>query len=70
MIRRLTCPVCEKELPPEINSDAALFPFCTTQCKQTDFYRWTSGAYAIVEDLTPDKLFEHLSSRELPPELL
>jgi len=68
MIRQLTCPVCDKDLPLEVHSDSALFPFCSSRCKQIDFHRWTSGQYAIVEDLTPDKLFEHLAGQELPPE--
>lgn len=68
MIRRLTCPICEKELPVEVDSEAPLFPFCSKRCKQIDLHRWTSGGYAIVEDLTPDKMFEHLSQRELPPD--
>lgn len=68
MIRRLNCPICEKELPLEVDSESALFPFCSQRCRQIDLHRWTSGAYAIVEDLTPDKMFEHLSERGLPPE--
>lgn len=68
MIRRLTCPICDQELPPEIDGDAALFPFCSLRCKQVDLHRWFSGEYAITEPLTPDQVFEHLSKRELPPE--
>ncbi|WP_437225802.1 DNA gyrase inhibitor YacG [Planctomicrobium sp. SH661] len=63
MIRRLTCPVCEKELPLEIDSESPLFPFCCSRCKQVDLHRWLSGGYAIVENLTPDKLFEHLAEQ-------
>ncbi|WP_437187894.1 DNA gyrase inhibitor YacG [Planctomicrobium sp. SH668] len=68
MIRRLTCPICEKELPLEVTSESALFPFCTMRCKQVDLHRWFSGDYAIKEDLTPEKLFEQLAQQELPPE--
>lgn len=67
MIRRLTCPICDRELPPEIDSNNRLFPFCSERCKQVDLYRWFSGQYAVTEQLTPDKLFEHLTE-EPPPE--
>ncbi|MEX0716333.1 MAG: DNA gyrase inhibitor YacG [Planctomycetaceae bacterium] len=53
MIRRLTCPVCEIELPPEIGGDSPLFPFCSVRCRQVDLYRWMQGNYAIVEPLDP-----------------
>ena len=68
MIRRLTCPVCEKDLPPVISSESPLFPFCTERCKQIDFHRWTTGAYAIVEDLTPETLFGYLEEQGDVPE--
>ena len=68
MIRRLTCPICDKELPLEVDGGSPLFPFCCVRCKQVDLQRWFSGEYSITENLTPDKLFEHLSQRELPPE--
>lgn len=51
MIRRLTCPVCEIELPPEIGGHSPLFPFCSVRCRQVDLYRWLEGKYAIVEQL-------------------
>jgi endogenous inhibitor of DNA gyrase (YacG/DUF329 family) len=68
MIRRMTCPICEKELPLAIDSNAALFPFCSQRCKQADLYRWLSGEYAVVEELSPETLAQ-IPEEELPPEL-
>jgi uncharacterized protein len=51
MIRPQTCPICDKELPPDA-TDGALFPFCSLRCKQADLYRWLHGDYAIVDPLT------------------
>lgn len=69
MIRRMTCPVCDKELPIEIDGNAPLFPFCSPRCKQVDLYRWLSNGYAIVDQLTPEKMIEQLSAEDLPPDL-
>jgi endogenous inhibitor of DNA gyrase (YacG/DUF329 family) len=69
MIRRLTCPICENELPVEIDGDAALFPFCSARCKQVDLYRWFSGDYAVVEELSPELLLTQIPEEDLPPEL-
>ena len=35
-------------------------PFCSKRCQQTDLYRWMTGKYAIVEELSPDQLAEEL----------
>lgn len=73
MIQRMTCPVCEKELPLEITSDTPLFPFCCKRCKEVDLFRWMNGDYALVEQLTSEKLRDQLESlpeSEFPPELL
>jgi len=51
MIRRQTCPICERELPA--NAEAPHFPFCSPRCKQVDLFRWAEGRYAIVDDLDP-----------------
>lgn len=64
MIRSPTCPICDKELPPEAITGSAVFPFCSKRCKQIDLYRWTQGEYAIVEELTPERLFERLAEDE------
>ena len=60
MIRPPTCPICDKELPPEAISGSATFPFCSKRCKQIDLYRWTQGEYAVVEELTPE-VFDRLA---------
>lgn len=51
MIRSQTCPVCGRELPAAIGTESKLFPFCSTRCRQVDFFRWCEGRYAIVEPL-------------------
>lgn len=73
MIQRMTCPVCERELPLEITSDTPLFPFCCRRCKEVDLFRWMNGDYALVEQLTVEKLHEATErdiGDELPPESL
>lgn len=55
MPKHTICPVCKKVLPPEIDGNSSLFPFCCTRCKQVDLYRWLSGEYAVIEKLTPEK---------------
>ncbi|MCA9079445.1 MAG: DNA gyrase inhibitor YacG [Planctomycetaceae bacterium] len=54
----MTCPICDKELPPEINGESMLFPFCSSRCKQVDLYRWCNGDYAVVEPMTIEHLLE------------
>jgi endogenous inhibitor of DNA gyrase (YacG/DUF329 family) len=58
MIRPMTCPTCQKELPLEINGESPLFPFCSVRCKQVDLLRWMNGAYAITDEMTPEQLLE------------
>lgn len=60
MIRRLTCPTCDKELPVEIDGESALFPFCSDRCKLADLNRWLTGEHLIVESLNPEQLSEEL----------
>lgn len=68
MIQPITCPICNKQLPPTA-SESALFPFCCARCKQIDLSRWLDGKYAIVENLTPDRLMVELTDPDdLPPE--
>jgi endogenous inhibitor of DNA gyrase (YacG/DUF329 family) len=64
MIRAQTCPVCNKELEPNAAIDSPLFPFCSERCRLVDLYRWNSGQYAIVDELTPDRLTEDLLDRD------
>ena len=53
MIRRQSCPICEKELPIDAGANLKTFPFCSDRCRQIDFFRWSDGKYAIVEELDP-----------------
>jgi len=68
MIRQPTCPVCEGELPPEVNGDSPHFPFCSVRCKQVDLYRWISGGYALTEQISPEQLAAEMLQDEPPPE--
>ncbi len=65
MIPLLNCPICEKELPVEIDGDSPVFPFCSLRCKQVDLYRWMNGDYAVVEPLTIDHLLAAEREQEL-----
>lgn len=58
MIRPLTCPVCQKELPADGAHGARWLPFCSERCRNVDLYRWSEGRYAIVEPLAPDQAAE------------
>lgn len=52
MIRRHTCPVCEREFTLQ-ELPQAPFPFCSSRCRQVDLLRWCEGQYAIVQNLDP-----------------
>lgn len=58
MVRPVTCPVCGKPVPPATQEGNSAAPFCSDRCKQIDFFRWTDGRYAIVEQLDPARLAE------------
>ncbi|MCA8993983.1 MAG: DNA gyrase inhibitor YacG [Planctomycetaceae bacterium] len=64
MIRPMTCPTCEKELPVEINGESNLFPFCSKRCKEIDLLRWMKGEYALVEPMTIDDLLQAEQQQE------
>ncbi|WP_417847927.1 DNA gyrase inhibitor YacG [Thalassoglobus sp.] len=73
MIHRLPCPICDKELPIEIDGNSTIFPFCSPNCKNVDLYRWMNGEYFVSEKLTPEEVYEKISQleatqEELPPE--
>ena len=53
MIQSITCPICQKELPPGAALESRWFPFCGERCRNVDLYRWSQGRYAIVEPLAP-----------------
>lgn len=63
MIRRSTCPICQKPLPLNAATESATFPFCSVRCRQIDFFRWCDGRYAIVENL-PGEIAEELADGE------
>ena len=68
MIQPVSCPICAKVLATTA-SDSACFPFCSIRCKQIDLSRWLDGKYAVVEDLSPDRLaMEFMEPEDLPPE--
>ena len=58
MIRPMTCPICQKPLPPGAAADSPHFPVCSARCRQVDFVRWSEGKYAIVEPADPRLLDE------------
>jgi len=63
------CPICNRALDAEAAASSAVFPFCSTRCKQVDLMRWLDGRYAVVESLDPARLFEAMNdSGEIPPE--
>ncbi|WP_339749739.1 DNA gyrase inhibitor YacG [uncultured Rubinisphaera sp.] len=66
MIKPLTCPVCNKQLPPQVTVSSATFPFCSERCRNVDLLRWSDGKYAIVEDIKdrPDFVQEYLEKLE------
>jgi len=51
VIKPPSCPVCSK--PIDDPSGCKSFPFCSTRCRQVDFFRWWDGRYAVVEELAP-----------------
>ncbi len=50
MSKQATCPICKNVLPVEPPQTA---PFCSSRCQQVDFFRWSEGRYAIVDQLDP-----------------
>ena len=64
MIRRQSCPICAKSLPADAGVSLTTFPFCSDRCRQIDFFRWSDGKYAIVEELDPAvaELFQELDN--------
>ena len=53
VIRPLTCPICNAELPAGAALESRWYPFCGERCRNVDLYRWGQGRYAIVEPLRP-----------------
>ena len=67
MIRRQSCPICDKELPADAAANVDSYPFCTNRCRQVDLLRWSDGKYAIVENLDPAvaELYRELQNGEI-----
>jgi len=63
MVRASTCPICNTPLPPESATRSKWFPFCGERCRNVDLARWSDGRYAIVENLTPDRVVEELDKQ-------
>ncbi|QDT29573.1 DNA gyrase inhibitor YacG [Gimesia panareensis] len=53
MIQPQTCPICRKVVTVKAGDDQSAFPFCSKKCRDVDFFRWSEGRYAIVEELDP-----------------
>lgn len=53
MIQPQTCPICRKVVTANASDDQSAFPFCSKKCRDVDFFRWSEGRYAIVEELDP-----------------
>lgn len=53
MIQPQTCPICRKVVTSDASDDQSPFPFCSKKCRDVDFFRWSEGRYAIVEELDP-----------------
>lgn len=66
MIRRQSCPICDNEMPVDAATNLKTYPFCTDRCRQIDFFRWSEGKYAIVEDMDPAvaELYQHLENED------
>ena len=60
MSKPLTCPVCDKEIIDSTPAAKTRLPFCSSRCRQVDFYRWCTGKYAIVEPLSDTELQQAL----------
>lgn len=54
MIKPHCCPVCDKQIAGSPATSQADFPFCSPRCREVDLFRWSSGRYAIVEDVDPE----------------
>ena len=68
MVRLPECPICQKSVVPAADSGVSYAPFCSRRCKEVDLIRWCDGRYAIVEDLTGNRLAEAIVE-EAGPEL-
>lgn len=65
MIQPVSCPICQKTLPPEVLG-SKWFPFCSQRCKEIDLSRWLDGKYAVVQELDPQELYLQQLEGDLP----
>lgn len=68
MVRAATCPICRRPLTRIDDKLPTTQPFCSERCRQVDLFRWSTGKYAIVEELEPEKLAEAMLEQEELPE--
>ncbi|QDE69401.1 MULTISPECIES: DNA gyrase inhibitor YacG [Myxococcus] len=43
----LTCPICQKPVPPR--TENAAFPFCSKRCRAVDLGRWLGEEYRVPD---------------------
>ena len=66
MIRPMLCPICQKPLTNMSEDEQKYAPFCSSRCRQIDFFRWSDGKYKIVEEIDPS-LIPEMGPEDLPP---
>lgn len=62
------CPICGEPVPADSDEQNPNLPFCSSRCREVDFFRWCEGKYAIVEPLSPERLEEEAQRRAEWPE--
>lgn len=60
MIRKHSCPICEKDFDARAADPDSYYPFCSDRCKKVDFFRWWDGRYTVVQDITDESMIENL----------
>lgn len=63
MVKATTCAICKKPLPLHASRELKTFPFCGDRCQQVDLLRWMNCKYAIVEEVGPEQLAEHMAGQ-------
>jgi endogenous inhibitor of DNA gyrase (YacG/DUF329 family) len=65
-MKKVRCPICERDMAGSGPKDWPQWPFCSERCKVVDLGRWLSGGYRIESPLRE----EHLAAEdelESPP---
>lgn len=52
----MKCPICKKEVSPEVSPEDTFFPFCSERCKIIDLGNWASEKYVISSPVQPEDL--------------